>query len=875
MKKITLFILSLFACISATYAVIAYNKPITVTQPDGTTLTIRVHGDEFLHWTTCGNSLVAKGSDGYWRYATFNADGTTKAQGARVQSNLSGDGSKVTPPASAITKALQKRQSMTKKRTNTSPSVSRTSPPLSTGDKRFLILLIEFSDKSFTLPKENFTDLLSGENYTYNDATGSVNKYYQDVSFGKFNPQFDVYGPIKVPYTSAECAASDVDAVIAACKFANDSLDVDFTQYCNENPSLVDNVFFFFPGYNQAEGGGEDTIWPHAVTYYNPFLTLDGVGIYHYGCASEFQGASGETMAGIGTFCHEFGHVIGLPDFYDVDYETNGDGLALLTLSLMSSGNYNNEGRTPPYFTYEEKHILGWDNGLTLLSEGSNTLEKTSTNKTYYNPTPTDGEYYLYESRPCEGWDTYTYAPGMAIYHVDKSDYLMPNGYTAAELWEYGYMINAFASHQCMDLVETVCPESALKYYQQLTFPGLNGTVTNFTSSTTPSAKSWSGTPTGFNISNINFDAASGSTTLTVERERKIMGTVSNTSHQPLSGIEVVIKFASSLEESAKMVSTIGNGLSLLRLASTPNAAEYKVKTDANGHYETENLPSGNYSISVSQEGYAPYSSSVTVDAITEVNIVLSTPVDMSGITIQKYKENSGSVVGYGAGVNHYAGLNYTAEELADYVGFPIKSVSFMAWNGGNGTVDKVGVQVYFDNELQCDCECTEPIFGTLCTVDISDYKLKIPSGKSVTFVYYVINPSYGYPICLADYGQPVNGANLINNSDDLDWYPYSGGNVVISATITNGSQVLDLSGISYIPHKQTYTAGETFNLTLTESSVNPTASVTWTVNGEETPSGSIVLEKGVYTVRAIVTYASGRKETIETKLNVVEQEPQ
>ncbi|MDO4948829.1 MAG: M6 family metalloprotease domain-containing protein [Bacteroidales bacterium] len=869
MKKILLFIISLFVSISATYAVIAYNKPITVTQPDGTTLTIRVHGDEFLHWTTCGNSLVAKGTDGYWRYATFNADGVAKAQGARVQSNMSGDGSSVTPPAPAIAKALKKRQSMTKKSANASPSISQTSLPLSTGNPHFLILLIEFADKSFTMPKENFTDLLSGENYTYNGATGSVNRYYQDVSFGKFNPQFDVVGPIKVSYTSAECAEDDVDAVIEACTFAHDSLGVNFTQYCNKSPNLVDNVFFFFPGYNQAEGGGDDTIWPHAVTYAYPFLTLDGVGIYHYGCASEFKGESGETMAGIGTFCHEFGHVIGLPDFYDVDYEANGSGLALVTLSLMSSGNYNNGGRTPPYFTYEEKHILGWDEGLTLLAEGNNTLEPTSTNKAYYSPTATEGEYFLYESRPCEGWDTYTDAPGMAIYHVDKSGYMMPNGYSAAKLWEFGYMINAFASHQCMDLVETVYPESSVQYIDECTFPGYNN-VMSFTSSTKPSARSWSGTPTGYNISNIKFDSTSGSTTFTMERERKIVGTVSNTAHQPLPGTEVVMKFVSSLEESVKKVSSVGNGLSIMNLAASPNAPEYRVTTDANGYFEVDKPQPGIYSVSVNKEGYAPYTSSVTADGMVELNIVLATPADMSGVTLKKYSVISSYAVGIKAGVDHYAGLNYTADELAEYVGFPIQSVSFMAGNGGNGTADKVGVQVYFGNELQCDCECTEPIYGTLCTVDVSSYKLKIPSGKSVTFVYYLLNPSYGYPFILADYGMPVTGANLINNTDDLDWYAYPGGNVVLSATIINGSQVLDLSGINYIPHKQAYTAGETFELTLTQSSVNPPASVTWTVNGEEA-SGSVVLTKGVCTVRACVTYESGRQETIETKLNVVE----
>lgn len=867
MKKIFLSIILFFASVSVMFAVTAYNKPITVTQPDGTVLTIRVHGDEFLHWTTCGNSLVVKSSDGYWHYAVFNENGVVNAQGARVQSNLPGDGSSVTPPASAVEKAMKKRQASMKKSVKSPRTVSQTAPPLSTGEKHFLILLIEFKDKKFTLTKTDFTDLLSSDNYTYNEATGSVNKYYQDVSFGKFDPQFDVYGPIEVPYTSAQCAENALDAVVDACQYADQYLDLDFTQYCNEDPTLVDNVFFFFPGYNSAEGGGDDTIWPHAATYYEPFLYLDGVGIYHYGCTSEFKGSSGETMAGIGTFCHEFGHVIGLPDFYDIDNGTNGQGRALETLSLMSSGNYNNEGRTPPYFTYEEKHILGWDEGLTPLTEGVNTLEKTSTNKSYYNPTPTDGEYYLYESRPCEGWDRYTYAPGMAIYHVDKSDNVLPDGSTAAQHWDW-WDINSIASHQCMDLVETVYPESSVRYTDEFTFPGYRN-VTSFTSATLPSATSWSGMATGYNLTDISFDEITGNTTFNVSIERKLMGTVSNTSLQPIPGVEITVKYVSAIANQTKSVSSVGNGLMVQKTATAKSgAAEYKVITDANGYFELDIPETGVYSVSASKDGYLPYSCNVTVDNSVEVRIIFSTPADAASTILQKYKQLAGFSVGYGAGIDHYAGLKFEADELIDYAGYLISTVSFMIDNGGNGTVDKVGVQVYFDDALQCDCECTTPVFNTMCTVDISSYGLKIPSDKSVTFVYYVINPSYRWPYVFADEDKPTEGGNLISNIDDLDWYPCEYGNLVISASIINNSEVIDLAGINYIPHKQSYSAGETFELSLAESSVNPPSSVSWTVNGEPA-TGSVTLETGVYVVKAFVTYESGRQEIIETKLDV------
>ncbi|MBQ0081574.1 MAG: M6 family metalloprotease domain-containing protein [Alistipes sp.] len=866
MKKILLIILSALACIVASHAVPALNKPITVTQPDGTVLTIRMHGDEYLHWATCGNSLVVKSSDGYWHYATFDEQGVSYIQGGRVTVNLQGDGKSVVPPREAIAKAQQKRNQNYISKKNLVPKTSSRYSPISEGNKRFLILLIEFSDKKFSKKKSDFENMLNGEAYTYNGATGSVKRYYTDVSFGKFNPQFDVYGPISVSYTSAYCANDPLNAVIQACRYAHDNLGVNFANYCNMSSSAVDNVFFFFPGYNQAEGGGSDTIWPHAAEYGNAFLVLDGKSIHCYGCASEFKANAGAVMAGIGTFSHEFGHVIGLPDFYDTDYEENGQCFALGTLSLMSDGSYNNNGNTPPYFTYEEKHILGWDNGLTLLKDGTNVLSKTSDNVTFYNPTTTKNEYYLYESRPNIGWDKYTSCAGMAIYHVDKSDYVMPNGYTAGMLWEMGYYINDFANHQCMDLVESVYPESALQYYSDMVFPGRKN-VTKFTSDTKPAARSWAGKNTGYNITNISFNSTFGTTTLTVSTEKMITGTVRNSLGEPLPQVKVLIKYITSSPEIKSIITHNGVSLSQLNLTPSADSEEYVSTTDANGNFEVKLTRAGKYTVSINHGEYQPYNSSVTVDSVSNIDIVLTTVQDEANVNLQKYKSISGNLVGYGDNTDHYGAMRYTAKELESYVDFPIKSISFLVDNGGNGTVDKMGVQIYFDNVLQCDCE-SKHIFGTMCTVDISAYNLKIPANKTVTFAYYLLNPSYGYPFRLADPETPATGGNLVTNNPNSGWVSISNGNVVISAKIIDNEKIIDLSGINYILLENSYKSGDTLQLKLKTSSINTPSNISWTVNGKPA-SKSVVLEKGVCIIRAYLTFASGRHEVIETKLNV------
>jgi len=872
MKRILFSIVLIIFSLSVAKAVPAYPKPVKVTQPDGSVLTIQMHGDEYLHWATCGNSLVVKGSDGYYHYASFDADGSSKVQGGIVRSNLTGNGSAVMPPASAVAKAQDTRAKQT------ASAASDPDFPLSTGEKRFLILLIEFSDKQFTKEKQDFEDLLSSQNYTYNGATGSVLKYYNDVSFEQFAPVFDVYGPIQVSYTSAYCANDDSDAVIEACQYADEYLGVDFTKYCNANPSLVDNVFFFFPGYNQAENYDETCIWPHAVTYSYPFLYLDGVGIYKYGCTSEYKGSSGAVMAGIGTFCHEFGHVIGLPDFYDTDYNNNGSAAALDTYSLMSSGNYNNDGRTPPYLTYEEKNYLGWNDGPVKLVEGQNYLLPTSQNVSYYTPTSNEGEYFLYESRPCAGWDSYTGAGGLVIYHIDKSDYVMPNGYTAGQLWEKKKMINCYASHQCMDLVESKYPESSVYYYSEMVFPGKQN-VTEFvpepSSSSVPSFVDWSGSATGYNIHNISFDSQSGVTTFNITTEKYITGVVTNTSGDPVPGVEITIEAGESKIISATNSS---DGCQLKTFEPTitkSGSSNYQVTTDETGSFRVDLPASGTYHVSASKEGYLPYSTVIDLDVNAELNIKLRTPEDVSSTTLQKYKTISEYSLGSNStGYDFYGALKYTSAELAEYVGQDIKSVSFQVYSE-EGSATEMGVNIYFDAEKVLSRALPEPVFNTIVTVDVADAKLAIPENRQVMFEYYVINPDDSYPLCLADVYEPVDGGNLYSivthgSTHSASWSATPYGNFVLSATLVDTEVMLDVNGINYIPVKSEYHSGDNITLKLRESTICPPSSVVWKVNGTEYADGtSLPLSAGEYIIRAFATYSSGRTEVIETKINV------
>src|ERR1035437_3337020 len=86
--KLRILIMSLIAFVGQlvwlpAFAVKAYPLPITVVQPDGTTLTILLHGDEFHHFRTSEDGYVLKeNKKGFFTYATMNAAGEV------VESNI-------------------------------------------------------------------------------------------------------------------------------------------------------------------------------------------------------------------------------------------------------------------------------------------------------------------------------------------------------------------------------------------------------------------------------------------------------------------------------------------------------------------------------------------------------------------------------------------------------------------------------------------------------------------------------------------------------------------------------------------------------------------------------------------------------------------
>lgn len=379
------------------------------------------HGDESFHWQTNENGeWIEQGEDG--NYTTVPALSEEQIQVRRAKGRRLPQQTEQAYP------------------TNIAP--------------RGLIILVNFKDKAFVTDKAEIDSMIYGQNYTreysysytaygkkYTEnitSQGSARQYFHDVSFGQYNPHFDVVGPVTVSqnysyYGKNDCNGNDQapeEMVKEACQLAYNQYNIDFSLYDNDGDNTVDFVYILYAGYGEADGGASNTVWPHAhsLTKAGTSLALGGKKIDKYACSNEMSSISGY-HDGIGTFCHEFTHVLGLPDFYNT---ANGSNRTLGDWDILDYGCYNNDGNTPCAFSGYERFFCGWatpellvDPAYYSLKElnGSNTVLLISTTDQHnlIGNDPDPATFYLLENRQQTGWDKYLNGHGLMLTKVNYS----------------------------------------------------------------------------------------------------------------------------------------------------------------------------------------------------------------------------------------------------------------------------------------------------------------------------------------------------------------------------------------------------------------------------------------------------------------------
>ncbi len=323
---------------------------------------------------------------------------------------------------------------------------SRSTAPLSsTGSPRVPVILAQFQGTSFTTPDSTATASEVNSYYqTFCNGSGvaagrnlySVRDYFIEQSDSLFLPQFEIIGPVTLSGTvgsyGSNSGSTRDTGFSTFCKEAISLAQSEYTgswsDFDNDGNGTVDMVFLIWAGMSESSTGIDSLMWPkEAVT-----ATVIGSTTYScYGATGELQAVkSGGVITstrgdGIGIFCHELGHALGLPDFYDTSDEDNAGALGMDLFSVMDYGEYCNNGYCPSAYTAYERDFMGWRYLQTLSEPQIVTLQPLSAGGTGYKIVneSNDNEYYVLENRQAIGTDYYLgrTAHGMLVSHVDYS----------------------------------------------------------------------------------------------------------------------------------------------------------------------------------------------------------------------------------------------------------------------------------------------------------------------------------------------------------------------------------------------------------------------------------------------------------------------
>lgn len=514
MKRISVWVISFFVSVfflrMEVYAISAFPYPQKMIQPDGTSLIIKLHGDEWFHWITTEDGYrIVRNQVGIFEYASLLKSGETVPSGIRVskmnersneeQNYIGRIGKNLGVSSTMIAKKrLQKKSSNGLK---IASSAGVRFPPL--GVRKNLLILANFSDTQSTYSQADFSSLMNQENY---NGTGSFRDFFLENSDGLLDITTTVSIWITLPNTHdyygpetkwGEFAYDAVQAAFAA--------GVDFSEFDNDANGEVDGVAIVHQGPGQEVTSNTTDIWSHSwelspAGYSVLERTFNNVVVNSYTAQPEQYGSGGD-MTTIGVICHEFGHNLGVPDYYDVDYASNGAYKGTGNWDVMAEGSYNGNpsGSQPAHVNAYEKNVLGWNTIQTISSPQNVVLESSlAAGQVLRINTKTEGEFFILENKQLTGFDSYLPGEGLLIYHVDENQI---NANRAANTINIGEHQGLYPKAAGGSINSASC-----------TFPGTTG-LNMFTDATAPNALDWAGNATNQSVtgitlagSNVQFD---------------------------------------------------------------------------------------------------------------------------------------------------------------------------------------------------------------------------------------------------------------------------------------------------------------------------------------------------------------------------------
>ena len=492
MKRISMILMLLLSCALAAVAVPAKPGWVTLKQSDGTLLRVQAVGNAFNHaLLTSDGLMVALGDDGDYYYKS-SLTGMSTVLAHEPSQRSASERAFIVAQHNNLTmthkefKPIQGRPFFGVGGSNADADVP------SLGARKVPIILVEYQDKRFNNTREQIIQaMLTGNT--------SVQQYFKDQSNGKYDPDFEVFGIYTLSqnrqYYGGNTSGGDDKGlgsmVTEACQMAAAD-GVSFNRFDTNSDNYCDVVIVIYAGVGEAQASYTvpSAIWPcnwnlQSASYYgmggNGAFRPNGSNVYvnNFAVFNELHGSSDNTTTidGIGTFCHEFGHCLGLPDFYDTNY---GGHYGMGYWDIMDTGCYANDTYTPVGYSAYEKNFMGWIDYVIPNPGTHYTLpiwnqKNEETDKALFLQSDINGnEYFIIENRRQQGWDRYLPGQGLLIHHITYS----------AERWS-----GNTPNNQNIQLVTIMPADNTLSTNNESgdTWPQNN--KTEFTDNSTPAAK--------------------------------------------------------------------------------------------------------------------------------------------------------------------------------------------------------------------------------------------------------------------------------------------------------------------------------------------------------------------------------------------------
>lgn len=829
-----LLLLILVAAIEPVEAVPANPTPFTFIQPDKSSFqAIQVGDERGAHFEAMDGYTIIKDENNWWNYAGKDANGKLASIGQRVglsDPKILGLKTHLHPTVK-VTELLIGDEQIPDTGSFVPSKISKPEQAPQTGTKKVLVILINFTD----VPQDSGSTSPYYQNLLFNASTGanSMNNYFKEVSYNKINITGDVAGNrwFRASNNLASYGAdiSDIDtnfsqpdpnnyyifklakeAVIAADPY------VDYTQYDTNSDGIIDNLIIVHSGNGQESSGLSTDIWSHKWSIYVysggwnlGYMTNDGVRAVGYTMLAE--------NSPLGTFAHEFGHDLGLPDLYDTD-SSNGASEGIGEWGLMGSGNWlgSPPGSYPAHLSAWSKYFLGWVNPIkvnsTLLNKQINQVE---TNDEVYmildNPGDTPGyldwstsgtgigEYFLVENRRKTGYDAYLPGEGLLIWHIDES-----RGNNTDE------------THRLVDLEEA---DGLNDFDNEINRGDANdpwyNKIIGFTESTTPNSKFYNGSTSGVRVSNISASASIMTANLIVGWPPPIISFVSPTPVNNSNLLQNWVYVSITSDETLNIALLEWNGTNETMQGS--GTTWYKNKTNlAEGVYTYRvwaNDSSGN--LNVSETRY------VNIDLPPSIAFVSPTPVNNS-----IHNRN-------------WIYVNITSDQTLNS--------ALLEWNGVNETMLGSGINWYKNKTGLSDGDHTYRVWGNDSTNNWNVTEIKrVMLDTSPTIV--TANPT-GYQ---SGYSAAKNGTSIMLNASISDILAGVNNATVNASQINRSLGIVILNNISGFYTNSTVivnTSDGTYRLNITtyDNASNKNDTVQIPVIVDNTPPSNITINPVTY----------------------------